>query len=454
MAPRQAQLELSPKGLTVRDLDSPGGTFVNRQRLLPGQSRSLQSGDVIQLGGVQLKVGVGKPPVPLPLGEGARSAGEGPRAAERRSVEKVAPKVGERPRATAAGKAGPLNAVFTLATGARCRTWDDFLTIAAQRWPALRDELVSGRLAAFLASIGRGAMAPRADAPGTPDERLDTWLGTLPTTRPSRPELDVHPEVLKLRATPGGGMMRASVRITNTGYRLLRTQARIEPAATAWLKLPAELSRTPIVTVDHTDVPLELQIPEIFTETPAAAIVLESNGGTRRVEVRLERPAAAEIIPEPSAAQETRTGLGLGALIARQPLVMRLIVWSMGAVLLRVLVLVSSLIFAAGTGEARPPLRPAVMLLGLVGCLAAIRFALKHGAPGDVPAVGFAGGVVGVLAASVVVAVCRTIEPILGPGLAGSGVAVCAVWGLLGVIVAGVSAVAVPPRPDDGETLS
>ena len=39
MAARQAQLDLSAQGLTVRDLDSPGGTFVNRQRLLPGQSR-------------------------------------------------------------------------------------------------------------------------------------------------------------------------------------------------------------------------------------------------------------------------------------------------------------------------------------------------------------------------------------------------------------------------------
>jgi pSer/pThr/pTyr-binding forkhead associated (FHA) protein len=453
MAARQAQLDLSPKGLTVRDLDSPGGTFVNRQRLLPGQSRTLQAGDVIQLGSVQLKVAAGSPAVPLPLGEGARRAGEGPRATSRPVVEKPAPKPSGGPRAAPAGTAGPLNAVFTLATGARCRTWDDFLTIAAQRWPALREELVSGRLAAFLASVGRGEMAPRADAAGTPDERLDNWLSALPTTRPSRPELDVHPEVLKLRATPGGGLMRTSVRITNTGYRLLRTKARIEPAATAWLKLPAELTRAPIVTVDQTDVPLEVQIPEIFTETPAAAIVLESNGGTRRVEVRLERPAAADVIPEPSGPLETQSGLGLGTLIARQPPGMRLIVWSLGALLLRMLVLVSGLVIAPGSGEARPPLRPAVVLFGVFGCLAAIRFALKHGAPGDFPAVGFAGGVLGVLAASLVVAACRTIEPLLGPALSGSAVAVCLVWGLLGLIVAGVSVVAIPPRVEAGEKL-
>jgi hypothetical protein len=466
MAPRQAQLELGPKGLTVRDLDSPGGTFVNRQRLLPGQTRTLQPGDVIQLGGVQLKVGNGAPSTarkagegeranPLPLGEGARRAGEGQRSTERSGrARESAPTAAEAQRHAPAAKAGPLNAVFTLATGARCWTWDDFLTVAAQRWPALRDELVAGRLAAFLASIGRAEMAPRADAPGTPDERLDAWLSTLPTTRPSRPELDVHPEVLKLRAVPGGGMMRASVRITNTGYRLLRTQARIEPASTAWLKLPAELSRAPIVTVDQTELPLEVQIPEDFHETPTAAIVLESNGGTRRVEVRLERPAATELIPEPSGAHETRAGLELRSLIERQPLGMRLILWSLGLLLLRVLVLVSGLVIAPATGEARPPLLPAAVLLGILGCLAAIGFAIKYGEPRDVPAVGFAGGVAGVLAAALVVAACRTIEPILGPGLAGSGVAVCLLWGLLGAIAAGVSVVIVSPRSDGGEGSS
>ena len=40
MAARQAILESNGQAITLRDLDSPGGTFVNRQRLLPGQSRT------------------------------------------------------------------------------------------------------------------------------------------------------------------------------------------------------------------------------------------------------------------------------------------------------------------------------------------------------------------------------------------------------------------------------
>ena len=56
MAPRHASVENTGHDITIRDLDSPGGTFVNQQRLLSGQARKLKAGDVIQLGGVQLKL--------------------------------------------------------------------------------------------------------------------------------------------------------------------------------------------------------------------------------------------------------------------------------------------------------------------------------------------------------------------------------------------------------------
>src|SRR5271166_5735809 len=56
MAARHAALTCTPREITIRDLESPGGTFVNRQRLLSGQSRRLEAGDVIQLGGIQLRV--------------------------------------------------------------------------------------------------------------------------------------------------------------------------------------------------------------------------------------------------------------------------------------------------------------------------------------------------------------------------------------------------------------
>ena len=477
MAARQAQLDLSAQGLSIRDLESPGGTFVNRQRLLPGQSRALQPGDLIQLGGVQLKVvtvdppkpqaavpqpPAPEPPAPEPPARSRQASAPKPAAAKPQpqrpkpqapTPRPPAPTPNPRQLPAPPTKSGPLSAVFTLASGARCRTWDDFLTISAQRWPSMCEELVSGRLAAFLASIGRGDMGPSAQTPGTPDERLDTWLATLPTTRPSQPEIDVHPAALKLRAAPGGGIMRAGLQITNTGYRLLRTNARVEPPSATWLKLPGALARGPIVTVDQTDLSLEVHIPETFTTPPSATLVLESNGGSRRVEVRLERPAVVDAIPDASSVQDSYVGLGLRALIARQPIGLRLVTWSLGALVLRVLVLVAGLVVASGPGEGRPPLGPAAVLLAALGCAGALAFVLKYGEARDAPAVGFAGACAGVLAATLLIAACRTIEPVLGPALSASPVAVCLLWVGLGVTLACLSVVLAPPRPDgEGST--
>src|SRR5262249_41348088 len=47
MAARHAAITLVGQEPAIRDLDTTGGTFVNRQRLLAGQSRRLQPGDII-----------------------------------------------------------------------------------------------------------------------------------------------------------------------------------------------------------------------------------------------------------------------------------------------------------------------------------------------------------------------------------------------------------------------
>jgi hypothetical protein len=45
--------------LTIEDLNSLNGTFVNRSRVYPGQMRTLQANDIIQVGTVHLRVAVG-----------------------------------------------------------------------------------------------------------------------------------------------------------------------------------------------------------------------------------------------------------------------------------------------------------------------------------------------------------------------------------------------------------
>src|SRR5262245_19685036 len=237
MAARQASLALEGGDLVIRDLDSPGGTFVNRQRLLSGQARRLQAGDEIQLGGVQLRVAV------------ARSVAEPPPAAR-------SPSLGQPSPAPTSRLAFP----YKIDGGVACRTWDDFLTVAAQRWNDLRDELATGRIADYLRRIQRTDLLPHAEAARSLDEQLDHWLGRLPVSRPGGPELDVHPTGLEVRAS--GGSTRHVLQISNVGNRLLRSTAQVEPAGATWVRILPPYEGLPFDTIEQTELPVEVTAPE------------------------------------------------------------------------------------------------------------------------------------------------------------------------------------------------
>jgi hypothetical protein len=409
MAGRQARFRCSGDALTLFDLGSPGGTFVNKERLAPFQPRALKPGDVIQMAGVQLRVERGQA-APAPA----------PRPA-------VAP---------------PAGFAFTIRGGLVCRSWDDFLTASAQDWAGLREELVSGRLAAFLASTGRAALAPDPNAPGSPDDRLDAWLATLPTTRRPTPELDVHPDRLAIPFTPGGGTTRRTLAVTNTGYRLLKTTASVEPTDTPWLRLAEGFAGRTFATVDRTVLPLDVILPETLPGPLAASLVLDSNGGKRRVPVTLEPRAA--IPPQPEAIGEEPAGLDLGELreaIRRIPPRGRLIAGAAGGLLGRLAVGLASALFARPDAPTPGLLGPALLgaALGAVGGIELVR---RRGGLAEVPAGAVSGGVAGGLGAAVVVAACRAVEGWLGaaPSLA----LIAPLWGLIGAALAGLSLLAVP----------
>lgn len=404
MAAQQARLDCLDGGLTLRDLDSPGGTFINRQRLLPDQARPLQAGDVIQLGGVQLRV---------------VAASKSPPA----STPPTRP-----PIATAAGSIN-----LRLPSGATCRSWDDVLAVSAQRWNELRDDLTTGRLAASLIAIGQGGLAPSPETPGSPDERLDAWIASLPTTRTSLPELDLHPAILTVRAAPGGGTTRRKVRVANIGYRLLRGTARIEPVGTPWLAVGPEFAGKPFVTAEGIDLPIDVASPESLAGPLSATLVVESNGGTRRVNVVLEPPAPtdAPFEPEPPPRRESN----LSDRLARLPILSRLLVTGLVAAGLR-------LAIALVAGATVPGLAPISAVLALVGLNAGAFVAWRRGTWRDVPACGFAGAVAGVLLSTAYHAVCRVVEPIFGQGT----LVVTLIWGVIGLALALVSAPLIPHR--------
>ncbi len=192
MAARQAAFVATGESLVIRDLESPGGTFVNRQRLLSGQERRLEPDDLIQFGGVQLRV---KREIQAPAPHKANSSTA---AAPKAHVEPPPPPqpASPSPAPRSDSRPGVLAIPYAMPGGAVCRTWDDFLTLAAQRWALVRDELASGRLAEHLRKIQRTDLLPR---PGflAQCRRTSRCLARALALGPlESPELEVYPETL------------------------------------------------------------------------------------------------------------------------------------------------------------------------------------------------------------------------------------------------------------------
>jgi FHA domain len=456
MAGRQAALSATGPELTIRDLASPGGTFVNRQRLLSGQARRLAPGDLIQVGSVQLQVkrhgsAPARPPAPA-ASAAANAVAPNPTPVSAAAREAPPP---ARAAAPAGGVSGRLPVPFTMAGNVVCRSWDDFLVLAAGRWEALREELSSGRLADYLRRVQRPDLVPRWEKGRAVDEQLDEWLGRLPATRASAAELDVHPESLTVAALPGGGLTHHSLRVTNVGYRLLRTTARIEPAGASWLRLRPEYQGRSFTTIDQTELPLELEIPETVDSPLTAAVVLESNGGTKRVEMRLERAGAPAALPVQAVAAGSvlpRWGASLGERIAHVPALTRVVFASGLAAGLRLLIALLSLLPLGAQGSR--PLEPRLAAIALVligaGALGGSALALARNERQELAAAGFAGGALGLLAAAVFHAVIQSLEHILGAWSTSIWI-VGIFWAALGALLALLSTLLVPHSAEGAE---
>lgn len=407
MTERQAALIVAGGTLAIRDLDGPAATFVNRQRLLSGVDRPLAPGDEIQLGGVRLVV--------------------------RRETQTAAPRPSPPPPPNPPPRpsppplrSGPMAAPYAFTGGLVCRSWDDFLALAAQRWSLVRDELAAGRIGEHLRRVGRADLLPRRNPGWSADDVVDDWLGRLPATRSSAPELDVHPEALVIRAAGGWGTIRRTIRIANVGYRLLRSTVRVESSRARLVGDGA------LATIDETDVDLEIDLPEGGGDQSLGAVVIESNGGTRRVEIRLER-ARAEVVSITD--DDAGAGLPLVDLAGLIPPARRL--W------LFPLVLAGAQVLIAGDEPRLSTLAVAASVLGfVVGTGLGAR-------GGDVTASGFAGAVGGLLTSALVFAAVRSVNGLVAPSLATGPLAV-ALWMLIGVGLALASLVAFPAREGEG----
>lgn len=369
----------------IRDLDSEGGTFVNRRRVLPGQSLPLRDGDEIQLGAVVLRVNrMGEPP--------AKQAAE--------------------------------TFAYAIEGGPTCRTWDEIVVASSQKWDALRDDVASGRVDRFVASVGRPDLRPRSALGSTADDRLDAWLCSLPTSRSFHPEADVHPARMVVAVTPGGGTLRRTVRVSNVGHCLLRAAARVEPPGLPWLKLDPAFADRAFTAVESVELALEIEVPEILPVPLVGSVVIEGNGGSAAVEVVVEprREPDPELPPEPLP-DPAAPASALAGWLARTP--------AGPAALLGAMVLGLA---RAGVAAAGPGLGGVAALFAAVGGLLAAGLAARKGGRGDAGAGGFAGACAGALAAAVAVAASRAVE--LGPSGPVRAAFAIAGWAVVGGVAA------------------
>jgi hypothetical protein len=339
-----------------------------------------------------------------------------------------------------------------MAGGAQCRTWDDFLVLSAQRWAAVRDELMSGRLAEYLRKIQRPELVPHITPDRPADDQLDEWLARLPANVKSAPELEVHPESLVVYAKTGGAVTVQSLRVANVGYRLLRWTSRVEPPDAPWVRLRPEHNGQPVQTIEHTDLPVELTLPELIDRPLRALIVIESNGGAKRIEVRIERPVEQVLIAEGATGGVTGNPAWGGLLLEKMARLRpgaRLAVGSLGAVGLRLLIVLMNLvpIGRSGSGLLEPRLVSVSAVMVASGVLVALALLRGRGEARDRPAAAFAGGALGLLAAAFWFASIQSAEKTLG-AWSNSLPILALFWAAVGALIALLSLILVPHRED------
>jgi hypothetical protein len=415
LAPRHASIEMKGADWLIRDLESDSGTFVNRQRILPGQVRPIRTGDMIELGPVQLRVA-----------EGVANGDDGGRAAH------PSPPVVAEAR-------GSFVRPIEFSGGLRCKNWDELVSTVTHKWTLFREWAGSGELARRLSDAGLGAWAPNPSGVGGPDERLDAWIGGLPVKTTA--DLEIHPARLTIRAGLSGGVTRRTISVQNVGQRLLRWKASVAGGGEGWLRVVSPVDER--VTVESDSIELEAQVPEHLAQPVRATVEVHSNAGTRRLEV----------VVEPADSVEPVVGSGVSAGTAEAgrsfllgwPLSVRLMVFGAVFLLARVAIGLSEGVFGVAGRSGSPALEGPIIGGAILGGVFGLVAAVRRRAIGDLHWCAIAGALAGGLAATLGVALGRTIEPWLGTALGPITVAVA--WATCGALLAGLSALLIPFVP-------
>ncbi|MCS6977372.1 MAG: hypothetical protein NZM31_10250 [Gemmatales bacterium] len=198
-------------------------------------------------------------------------------------------------RAATVGSKATFSREFVFPSGKRSRSFDELAVGLVEDLSVASDLLRGGWLENFFRHLGRLDLAEAArQAAQFPDpiRAVDLLLDRLPTQVLAPARLQVEPLNVHLGQLPAGKDHRTSIHLVNQGVRLL--YGSLVVVDTPWLLL----GDPPGVPVKAFDCPHEIDIPVLICgeklraakDTQTGRIVVESNGGSVEIVLRVEVP--------------------------------------------------------------------------------------------------------------------------------------------------------------------
>ena len=227
---------------------------------------------------------------------------------------------------------------------------------------------------------------------------------------------------------------------------MLRSTIKVEPPATDWVRIDSRFTGKTFVTSEQSEISVEVQIPESVSSTLRAFVLVESNGGSRRVEIRVEPVLKSNATPEAPTPEPLAIASGLSERLASVTVGTRIVTFALGAAGVRTVLLAGDWLATrfGSDGSSSPSLGGSALVFGTILGLAAVRSALRRGEGREAFPAGFAGAFGGALFATLAVAACRSIEPVFGTTLSNSALFACGLWLFLGGWVGWLSAQVLP----------
>ncbi|HVS39767.1 MAG TPA: hypothetical protein VMS17_29690, partial [Gemmataceae bacterium] len=190
----------------------------------------------------------------------------------------------------------PFPCPFVFPSGRFCRNFDELVLACETHWDEARDLLREGLLEGFLSGLGRSDLswAARHNANSTDlDVGLDDLLGQLPggVRKPAR--LVVQPAEINCGRVDRSADHRFAIHLLNEGMGLIRGS--IASTGAEWLVLGDDAGAPDKVFQFRSDQEITVRVIgqrlRAGFRPPDGRLVVESNGGSAVVVVRVEAPA-------------------------------------------------------------------------------------------------------------------------------------------------------------------